>query len=118
HDSFFRSLLADSQMAMGYFKSTLPERIIRLLDLTTLERVPDSYVSGELEKTMSDVVYRCRRRDGKGSVSILPVGRTQEQIGQIHPGAGGRLYLLGLPAADQSGTEGAHAHYPNPVLPR
>lgn len=35
-----------------------------------LHRLPDSYVSGELEKTMSDVVYTCRRRDGKGNVDV------------------------------------------------
>lgn len=70
HDSFFRSLLADNQMALNYFESALPERIIQLLDLSTLKRAPDSYVSSELEKTMSDVVYTCRRVDGKGSVAI------------------------------------------------
>jgi len=52
------------------FKSALPEHVIQLLDLATLARVPDSYVSGELEKTMSDVVYTCRRVDGKGSVAV------------------------------------------------
>lgn len=70
HDSFFRSVLADSQMALDYFKSALPDHLIHLLDLATLKRVPDSYVSGELEKTMSDVVYTCLRRDGKGDVAI------------------------------------------------
>lgn len=70
HDSFFRSVLADSRVALDYFKSALPEHVLRLLDLTTLARLPDSYVSGELEKTMSDVVYTCRRADGKGSVAV------------------------------------------------
>ena len=70
HDSFFRSVLSDSRIAMDYFRSALPEHIIKLLDFTTLERVPDSYVSGELEKTMSDVVYTCRRNDRKGNVSV------------------------------------------------
>ncbi|MEC3879733.1 Rpn family recombination-promoting nuclease/putative transposase [Parapedobacter sp. 10938] len=70
HDSFFRSVLDDSQMALDYFRSALPEHVIGLLDLSTLKRVPDSYVSRELEKTMSDVVYRCQRVDGKGNVAV------------------------------------------------
>ena len=70
HDSFFRSLLDDSQLALDYFKSALPEHIIRLLDLSSLKRMPDSYVSAELEKTLSDVVYTCHRVDGKGHVAV------------------------------------------------
>ena len=70
HDSFFRALFGDRQMAVDYFQSALPAHIIGLLDFSTLRRIPDSYVSGELEKTMSDVIYTCRRRDGRGSVSV------------------------------------------------
>lgn len=70
HDSFFRSLLDDSQLALDYFKSALPGHIIRMLDLSTLKRLPDSYVSAELEKTMSDAVYLCTRADGRGHVAV------------------------------------------------
>ena len=70
HDAFLRWLLSDSRMALDYFKSALPAHIIRLLDFSTLERVTDSYVSEELEKTMADVVYMCRRVDGRGSVAV------------------------------------------------
>src|SRR5690606_27907676 len=70
HDSFFRAIFGNRQMAVDYFQSALPAHIIALLDFSTLRRVPDSYVSGELEKTMSDVIYTCRRRDGRGSVSV------------------------------------------------
>src|SRR5690606_25989774 len=51
-------------------KSALPEHVIRLLDLGSLKRLPDSYVSSELEKTMSDVVYTCRRSGGNGRVTV------------------------------------------------
>lgn len=59
HDSFFRAIFGNRQMAVDYFQSALPAHIIALLDFSTLRRVPDSYVSGELEKTMSDVIYTC-----------------------------------------------------------
>lgn len=70
HDSFFRSVLADRRMALDYFKSALPKHIIGLLDLTTFKRGPDSYVSEELGKTMSDVVYTCRWKDGGGNMDV------------------------------------------------
>src|SRR5690606_26980904 len=70
HDNFFRLLLDDSQLALDYFKSALPEHVIRLLDLGSLKRLPDSYVSAELEKTMSDVVYTCRRSGGNSRVTV------------------------------------------------
>lgn len=70
HDSFVRNLLSDQQVAVDYFRTALPAHVAGRLDLSTLERRPGSYVSKELEKTVSDVVYTCRRRDGKGSVEV------------------------------------------------
>lgn len=70
HDSFFRAILADKQVAIAYFKSVLPEHITQLLDFSTMEQVSGTYVSESLAKTLADVVYRCKRRDGKGSVDI------------------------------------------------
>src|SRR5690606_4344095 len=62
--------LSDQQVAVDYFRTALPAHVAGRLDLSTLERRPGSYVSKELEKTVSDVVYTCRRRDGKGSVEV------------------------------------------------
>ncbi|SEN18308.1 conserved hypothetical protein (putative transposase or invertase) [bacterium A37T11] len=70
HDSFFRTILDDKQVAVEYFKSALPEHISQKLDFSTMERLPDSYVSGKLAKSMSDSLYSCRRLDGKGNVEI------------------------------------------------
>lgn len=70
HDNFFRAILADKQVAIAYFKSVLPERLAQLLDFPTMEQVSGTYVSESLAKTMADVVYRCHRKDGKGSMDI------------------------------------------------
>jgi len=70
HDSFLRSLLADKQVAIDYFRSALPAHIADKLDFSTLEPLSGTYVSKELQTTISDVVYTCQRRDGRGSVHI------------------------------------------------
>ncbi|MBX2921335.1 MAG: Rpn family recombination-promoting nuclease/putative transposase [Chitinophagaceae bacterium] len=57
-------------MASDYFKNYLPAAISRQLDFTSLEQLPDTYLSGELKKTMSDIVYSCLRKDGKGAVKV------------------------------------------------
>lgn len=57
-------------VAVDFFRSVLPERIVQKLDFETLERQPGSYASGGLGKTMSDVVSCCRRTDGHGIVDI------------------------------------------------
>ena len=40
------------------------------LVFSTLTQLPDVYVSAELQKTMSDIVYSCQRNDGKGEIKI------------------------------------------------
>lgn len=70
HDNFFRAILADKQVAIAYFKSVLPEHIAQLLDFSTMEQVSGTYMSESLAKTIADVVYRCQRKDGKGSLDI------------------------------------------------
>lgn len=70
HDHFFRAILSDKQVAIAYFQSVLPEPIAQLLDLSTIEQLSGTYVSGLLAETIADAVYRCTRRDGMGSMDI------------------------------------------------
>lgn len=70
HDTFIRAILADKSIALDYFKTSLPAFVKEKLDFTTLTQLPDTYVSEELKKTVSDIVYSCRRNDGKGQVKV------------------------------------------------
>lgn len=70
HDTFVRGLLADKQLAIDYFKSALPAHVADKLDFTTLKPLLGTYVSQELQTTISDVVYTCQRKDRRGSVHI------------------------------------------------
>jgi|SRR5690606_15250317 len=117
HDSFFRSILADRRMALDYFKSALPKHIIGLLDLSTFKRLPDSYVSAELEKTMSDVVYTCQRKDGKGSVAVCLLVEHKSSQDRYTPVQVGGYLFSGYQLADQARTEAAYAHHTRLILP-
>jgi predicted transposase/invertase (TIGR01784 family) len=73
HDSFIRSIMADKNIARDYFKNYLPSFVVNELDFETLEQSSDTYVSKELQKSMSDIVYNCERksRDGPAKISLL-----------------------------------------------
>ncbi|MBX2921963.1 MAG: Rpn family recombination-promoting nuclease/putative transposase [Chitinophagaceae bacterium] len=70
HDNFIRSILSNKKMAVDYFKSCLPGFISSQLDFTSLQQLPGTYLSEELKKTMSDIVYSCRRKGGKSAVKV------------------------------------------------
>ena len=70
HDNFIRSILSDKGIAIDYFTASLPTFIRDRLDFSTLEQLPDSYVSEELRQTVSDIVYSCSQKDGKDGVKV------------------------------------------------
>lgn len=70
HDNFIRSILANKKMARDYFKNYLPPFISRQLNFTTLTQLSDTYLSEELKKTMSDIVYSCHRKGGKSAIKV------------------------------------------------
>lgn len=70
HDTFIRAILADKNIALDYFKTCLPSYVQHKLDFSTLTQLPDTYVSEELKKTVSDIVYSCRMKDRKEEMKI------------------------------------------------
>ncbi|MBX2922535.1 MAG: Rpn family recombination-promoting nuclease/putative transposase [Chitinophagaceae bacterium] len=70
HDSFIRNILANKKIARDYFIKYLPASVSKKLNFSTLAQLPDTYLSDDLKKSMSDVVYGCDRKDGRGSVKV------------------------------------------------
>lgn len=70
HDKFLRAILAEKEVAVDYFKVCLPRNVAELLDLSTLTQLPDTYISKELRKTVSDIVYACRAKRSKQKLKI------------------------------------------------
>ena len=53
--------MADKTVAADYFKNYLPTFVSEKLDFSTLTHLPDTYLSKDLRKTMSNVVYTCQK---------------------------------------------------------
>lgn len=70
HDSFIRAIMGNQQIALDYFRACLPQHILDMLDFTTLRQLPDTYISKDLQKSISDIVYACRKADGNEEVKI------------------------------------------------
>ncbi len=70
HDDFVRSILANIGLAISYFKNFLPASLVDKLDFSTLVQLPETYLSDELKKTISDIVYSCSLKGGKSSIKV------------------------------------------------
>lgn len=70
HDNLIRAILADKSIAKDYFQNFLPAFVSDSLDSTSLIQLPDTYLSGNLQKTMSDIVYSCMQKEGNREVRV------------------------------------------------
>ena len=70
HDTFIRALMSDIQIVRSYLQTCIPRYILEKLDLDTLTQLLDTYVSRDLRKSISDIVYSCQYIGGKGEVRI------------------------------------------------
>lgn len=65
HDAYFKSLLKRRASAKEFLRHYLPSEIVADLDLRTLERVEDSFVSQELRRYFSDLIFRLKLKSGR-----------------------------------------------------
>ena len=70
HDNFIRTIMSDKNIAKDYFKSYLPSHVKDRLDFDTLEQSPDTYISKDLQKTMSDIVYTCLKKETGEAIKV------------------------------------------------
>ncbi len=96
HDTFIRAILADKQIAIDYFCTALPAYIVERLDFSTLTQLPDTYVSKELRKRVSDIVYSCILRDGSGTIKISLLIEHKSYIDKYTPIQVGAYIFSGL----------------------
>ena len=70
HDDFIRHILSNKEIAVEYFKNYLPDFVRDRLDFSQLMQLPDTYLSDELKKTMSDIVYSCKLKESEHTVKV------------------------------------------------
>ena len=70
HDDFIRNILSNKEIAVAYFESFLPQFVKDKLDFSQLTQLPDTYLSDELKKSLSDIVYSCGLKNKKDSLKV------------------------------------------------
>ncbi len=58
HDMFFRATFANLEVSQNFLKDSLPESILKTIDLNNLELQNGTYISKKLEETRSDLLFR------------------------------------------------------------
>lgn len=67
HDKLFKEIEETKENIRDLIESTFPERLLKNLDLTTLEKDNNSYIDNRLKEYYSDLVYNCLY---KGDVTV------------------------------------------------
>lgn len=64
HDSFFKQVLADPNVAATFLRERLPPEVAALLGPKLPERVPGSFIDEELRGHQSDILFRVQLTSG------------------------------------------------------
>ncbi len=65
HDRLIRETLQDKKDAISFFKNSLPEKVIELLDLKRLELTQSSFISENLKEEQTDLLFQIPLKSGK-----------------------------------------------------
>jgi len=71
HDKLFRETWSDREVAADFLKNYLPEDILPLTDLNSLEICKDSFVEDDLKEYHSDLLYKIMLEGREGYVYLL-----------------------------------------------
>nr|WP_276324930.1 Rpn family recombination-promoting nuclease/putative transposase [Leptospira kirschneri] len=71
HDRLIRETLQDKEDAISFFKNSLPEAVIELLDLNRLELTQSSFISENLKEEQTDLLFQIPLKSGKKQTSIF-----------------------------------------------
>jgi predicted transposase YdaD len=67
HDKFFQTVFGRKEWAQTFLAHHLPEPIVRLVDLSTLDLQSGSFVDPTLREHFTDLLYKAQLNDGKPS---------------------------------------------------
>ncbi|WP_347814717.1 Rpn family recombination-promoting nuclease/putative transposase [Leptospira noguchii] len=65
HDRLIRETLQNKEDAISFFKNSLPEAVIELLDLNGLELTQSSFISESLKEEQTDLLFQIPLKSGK-----------------------------------------------------
>jgi predicted transposase/invertase (TIGR01784 family) len=58
HDRFFKETFGNVAVAKDFLNNYLPQNIIKIIDVDTLEPQKDSFINEELQESFSDLLFK------------------------------------------------------------
>lgn len=71
HDKFFKKTFGDVAVAGDFLDNYLPQGIVDIIDMDTLEPQKDSFVNKELQESFSDLLYKANIDNREGYLYFL-----------------------------------------------
>ena len=71
HDKFFKETFSKIEVARDFINNYLPQSIINIVDLNTLEIQKDSFINEELQEIFSDMLFRVNINKREGYIYFL-----------------------------------------------
>lgn len=71
HDKYFKSTFGEVDFAKNFLNSYLPKDFFDILNINTLSRESDTYLTKELKEQFADLVYRVGINDKEAYISFL-----------------------------------------------
>ncbi len=79
HDKLFREIWSNLETAGSFLTHYLPEKVLSLIDLNTLEISKDSFVENDLKEYFSDILYRINLAGDPGYIYLLFEHKSREE---------------------------------------
>ena len=78
HDALFRKIMSQKQAAIDFLECYLPKELKKLVDISSVERIKDSFVEDSLKRRMSDIIYsikpkQTKAKDGSENQKIFAI---------------------------------------------
>lgn len=71
HDKFFKETLGNVETAKDFITNYLPEQLLNIMDINTLEPQKDSFINKELEENFSDLLFKVDICQQEGYLYLL-----------------------------------------------
>lgn len=71
HDKFFKETFGNVEVAKDFLNNYLPQNIIKLIDIDTLQPQKDSFINEELQEGFSDLLFKVDINKKEGYIYFL-----------------------------------------------
>jgi predicted transposase/invertase (TIGR01784 family) len=71
HDKFFKKTFGDVAVAGDFLNNYLPQSIIGIIDIETLEPQKDSFINKDLQESFSDLLFKAKINNREGYIYFL-----------------------------------------------